>query len=451
MAVPIRDPRLQRRLTTTVAALTKRPNSSFPQALGRGAALEGAYRLLNNERIDWQELLAPHVAQTVQRVVDQGVCLAIHDSSSFMFGGEAARSDTGSLDGHGASFLGHFALAFSAAEVPRPLGILGIEAIFRPEGPRRRKQDWEVRYASADKESLRWPRMVAAVEALIDRRSSLIHLMDSEGDDFSLLTQLTHGSHRFVIRARANRALTNDQGRLHDSLATVTSVACRPVPIGGRSKAACHGRKTKHQPRDPRIAKLHMSAQHVEVKRPDHLDKLAPTSLALNVIHVYETDAPDGVEPVDWKLYSSEPIETPEQILTIVDYYRRRWLIEEYFKALKTGCAYEKRQLENRHALLNALALLAPIACGLLSLRHESRESTAATSLTPRQIEVLRAVSRPPLKAAPTARELMLAVAALGGHIKNNGDPGWLVLGRGYLDLLAYELGWAARERCDQS
>jgi hypothetical protein len=47
----------------------------------------------------------------------------------------------------------------------------------------------------------------------------------------------------------------------------------------------------------------------------------------------------------------------------------------------------------------------------------------------------------------------MLAVAALGGHLKSNGDPGWLVLGRGMHDLLLLELGWRAREeaRSDQS
>ena len=45
--------------------------------------------------------------------------------------------------------------------------------------------------------------------------------------------------------------------------------------------------------------------------------------------------------------------------------------------------------------------------------------------------------------------DAMLAVAALGGHLKRNGDPGWLVLGRGMHDLLVMELGWRAREQAD--
>ena len=36
----------------------------------------------------------------------------------------------------------------------------------------------------------------------------------------------------------------------------------------------------------------------------------------------------------------------------------------------------------------------------------------------------------------------MLGIAGLGGHIKNNGDPGWIVLGRGLDKLLAFEEGY---------
>jgi hypothetical protein len=445
------DVRLQRRFQGIVAAVSRRPERSFPQVLPDSADLEAVYRFLSNERVDWQQLLAPEIAQTVERVVAARTGYAIHDSSSMMMTGEAARGDVGSLDGHGASFLAHFCLAVSVGETPEPLGLLGIDALFRPDGPRRHKQQWLDVYNREDKESLRWPRMVQHAETLIAGRASLLHLMDSEGDDFALMASLTGQSRRFVIRARANRALADDGGRLDEALATVEAVACRQVSLGARSKAACHGRKTKHTPRAPRVAKLQIRASRVCLRRPDHVGGAQPSSLTLNVVHVSELDVPDGQDPVDWKLYTSEPIDTPEQIIAVVDHYRVRWMIEEYFKSLKSGCSFEKRQVESRRALLNTLALYAPIACRLLALRHESRAGGVPTSLTSRQIQVLRAVRRKPLPEQPTARELMLAVAGLGGHIKNNGEPGWQVLGRGYLDLLAYEAGWVARENCDQS
>lgn len=52
--------------------------------------------------------------------------------------------------------------------------------------------------------------------------------------------------------------------------------------------------------------------------------------------------------------------------------------------------------------------------------------------------------------AKPTVQDAMRAIAGLGGHLPRNGDPGWLVLGRGMHDLLLHdllllELGWRAR------
>jgi hypothetical protein len=136
-----------------------------------------------------------------------------------------------------------------------------------------------------------------------------------------------------------------------------------------------------------------------------------------------------------------------------VDCYRARWVIEEYFKAIKTGCQYESRQLETAESLLNALAIFAPVAWRLLLLRHLARcdgNATATDALTAKQVQVLKAVAKKPLPAKPTARDAMLAIAALGGHLKNNGDPGWLVLGRGLHDLLLLELGWRAREEAEK-
>lgn len=90
---------------------------------------------MNDKRVEWQQLLAPEVAQAVARVAEAGTAYAIHDSSNMMMTGEAARDDVGSLTGYGASFLGHFHLAASMGRPSGLLGLLGIEALFRPDGP----------------------------------------------------------------------------------------------------------------------------------------------------------------------------------------------------------------------------------------------------------------------------------------------------------------------------
>lgn len=59
------DVRLSRRFEVILEAVSKFPDRSFPQAFSTPAELEAAYRFLNNERVDWQELLAPEIDQTV--------------------------------------------------------------------------------------------------------------------------------------------------------------------------------------------------------------------------------------------------------------------------------------------------------------------------------------------------------------------------------------------------
>ena len=131
------------------------------------------------------------------------------------------------------------------------------------------------------------------------------------------------------------------------------------------------------------------------------------------------------------------------------------WVIEEFFKAPKTGCSFERGQLESMHTLQNALALFIPIAWSLLRLRTLARdypELPASAVLEPVEITVLQRMKLVPSRSTLTAREALLAVAQLGGPLKPNGEPGWLVLGRGHQELIAMAAGFRlATPNWDQS
>ncbi len=112
----------------------------------------------------------------------------------------------------------------------------------------------------------------------------------------------------------------------------------------------------------------------------------------------------------------------------------------KYFKALESGCNYEKRQLESRHTLLNALGIL-PSAAGLALTDPFARSPTTPTSanavLDAVEIHVLRKLSRDiKLDDRPTAAQAFYAIARLGGHFPQNGRPGWKVLWTGLQKLL---------------
>jgi hypothetical protein len=175
--------------------------------------------------------------------------------------------------------------------------------------------------------------------------------------------------------------------------------------------------------------------------RPNVRSKGLPTDLALNAVHVLEKDPPAGEEPVEWVLLTNLPAQTAQQAARVVDIYRKRWLIEEFFKALKTGCSVERRQLETADSLINMTALFLPIAARLLHLRNLARDAPDTPALavcSADELEVLKRISIEKLPEQPTAQHVLWAVARLGGHLKSNGNPGWMVLARGWLKFAEF-------------
>ena len=147
---------------------------------------------------------------------------------------------------------------------------------------------------------------------------------------------------------------------------------------------------------------------------------------------------------MEWLLATTEPIATPEQINRVIDTYRTRWMIEEYFKVLKTGCSIENRQHEKLSTILNILAVSIPVACHLLTLRtmaSQSPELSSHTFISPIQRNLLAANFPERADQLGTVQGVLAAIARLGGHLKHSGPPGWLVLSRGYRKLLDWEVG----------
>lgn len=384
--------------------------------------------------------------------------LALHDTTSFEFAPDSLiRDELGWLTRSKRGFLGHFALAISADGLRRPLGLLGLSVLFRPAfeaGSSKKKKSHATN--ELEGEARRWEDLAGEVSERLATHAEVIHIMDREADAYPLLVSHFKQSRRFVVRVLHDRKLAEDQEaevlKLFAALEVSQGVLKREVRLSKRKARPEPAARKKHPARQERLAKLHFSAKTVTLEPPKRT-KLP--RLTLNVVRVWEPEPPEGQEPIEWKLFTSEPVDTPEQVAMVVDWYRARWVIEEFFKALKTGCAYEKRQLESKHAMLNALAVLAPVAWRLLFLRSLGRnhpDLPATEVFTDGQIKLLTVLNKEfnlkvKLSRKPTVQQAMLVVAELGGYVKHSGGPpGWMVLGSGLQELLFAELVWSVRQ-----
>jgi len=460
-ALILPDKRLVERVRSCVAAAWKAPSTSFPKMLEDVASLEGAYRLLNNERVSFDALHGAHQARTIERCASASSLVVVHDTTDVQTP-YALASEVGYLSTGEVGYRAHVTVAVSIEpnRPIRPLGVLSVQPTFRAE---RSKSNRKKRNSGAetarwkDRESARWGRGVEASAQALAGCQSVVHVMDREADSYALFSQIQQLGHGFVIRLRTERrarhaddALDDDEWSTLGKLATeMKGVFKRDVPLSKRGAKRPPASLKTHPPRETREASLHFSAIQIETPKPHYVAN-APASLSLGFVRVWEPHPPEGQEPVEWLLITNEPCETPEEIVRVVDLYRCRWIIEDFFKALKTGCALQERQLESRHALLNALALFLPIAVHLLWIRtcaRDTPDAPASDVFTPLQLTVLRHRSHRRLPDNPTAKQALWVLAGIGGHIPNNGWPGWQVLGRAFVTLLEATAVWQIATR----
>lgn len=440
--VDLGDRRREARLERMVGRMADDPSKSFPEALVTVKELEAGYRFLGNEDIDAAAILGPHRERSWERAKCGQWVLSIEDTTEMRFGGAVKREDLGPLLNGGHGFYLHTALLASldeGADRAIPLGIPTYELLVRTENkPVLTKEQAS---ASPEKESLRWSRVMAAVdEAAAAHGVSVVHVADREAGHYDLLAAASERGGRFVVRIQAG---FGTKGVLTPgasvSLERTVSVSAKPTGRGAR----------KLPGRAMRIANLVVTTCGIDIPRPRKGTHPLPLP-RLNLVEVQEIDPPEDQPAVHWRLLTTEQVETVEDIARVVDSYRARWLIEELFKALKTGCAYEARQLTSRHALENALAVFLPMAWHMLLMRGVARDAPAtpaAQLVTPTQLKVLHHLAKPAnnrwgirLSANPDATELLYAIARMGGHLRNNGTPGWITLRRGMDKLYQLEI-----------
>lgn len=437
------DERLNSRLRTLVSSLVADPSVSLPRAFD-SAGLEAAYRFFSNPRVTPDDILSPHIEATRARCGQESEFLVIHDTTSFSYRFDGQREGLGRAQLQNLKsrqvFFAHASLAVAADGTRRPLGVVAFAT-------------WARGDVRSGVEHLRWETQARVAASRLGNSDKAIHVMDREADDYEMFVALSQGNHRFIVRCQYNRVLEQEaKAYLNDVLVTLNATVQRQAHLSRRqpNRVALHARV--HPPREARVAQLSIAAAEVVLKKPGRCKGSSPavtipSSLTVNAVRVWEPAPPSDEVPVEWILYTTDPIDTPEQLVAIVDRYRARWTIEEYFKAIKTGCDFERRQLREYEALVNLLATFAPIAYRLLLLRSEARrtpEAAASTVLSSDQLDVLKAKGRIRLSESPTVREVYLAVAALGGHIKYSGNPGWLTLARGFEKLETLAEGWAA-------
>src|SRR5437588_4098110 len=425
--VQLYDMRRTRRAVQAASNLAENPLGSLPAQMHTWKETKALYRLLDEPDVTFASLIQPHLQQTREQANASRVVLLVQDTTDIDLSHRHKISGVGQIGNErGRGFFVQTVLAVRP-ERREMLGCLAQEPFVRiraPEGEQRdqrRKRD--------KRETDVWMRQVDAM-GTPEPGSLWVHVGDRGADMFPFFQACQTTQTHFLVRAAQNRRVEESEEEITYSLLRARSwpsQGSRPFEVPAR-----HG----HQGRS---TQLQLSFGQMTLLPPRHEPRASKQPLTVWVIRVWEEQAPEGEEPLEWVLLTSVPTTTLEQAWERVDWYRHRWLVEDYHQCLKSGCRIEQRQLQTVDALMRLLGLLSPLAVRLLQVRACAREDPqrpAYEVIEPLMLAVLAEhAGRSPL--SMTVGTFWIEVARMGGYLarSHDGPPGWRTIWKGWLSL----------------
>ena len=443
-ACDLGDKRRTNRLINVAAQFAKNPSASLPNQLDHWSDLKAAYRFFDCEQVTFEAIARPHWTRTrTQAQQDGDRILVIGDTTELDFGKFREIQGVGPTgNGSGQGFLLHNAMMVDA-DSHEIFGIAGQTIHHRKKKGRNAKRLSTARQRKRnDRESLVWGKVIDDIGAPPEN-TQYVHVFDRGADNFEVYCHLLQHRSDWVIRASqmARYVQVGEEGNLERMRLKTFLGRLKPF---GRYTLSLRTRG-KQAARD---AELEVRVGKVYIPRPLHASpwvrKLAQPAIAMWVVEVVEVNAPQGVAPIRWVLFTSLPIKTFEDAWQVIGYYELRWLIEEYHKALKTGCRAESHQLKTGDRLEALIGLASVVALRLLQLKSIARTSpeVLAQRVVPAVwLQMLKLASKGLNRVHDmTVGQFYRAVAKLGGFLARTGDgePGWITIWRGWEKLNMY-------------
>ena len=310
--------------------------------------------------------------------------LAIQDTSEINYQAQSGRKHGLGTVGNGTDvgLFVHPVLAVDA-QTQECLGLVDAQIWRRTK----KKAKNYKRLPIEEKESYRWVQGGNQAKEVLADADTVTVIDDREGDIYEKWARLPDARTHLLTRASRDRSVANG-GRLFPTLAG--------LPEAYRYLLKLPARPGK---RDARTAHMSVRFGRIRIRRPQACsDRNAPPEIELCAIEVRELDPPPG-DAVCWRLLTTHPVESVEQALAVIGWYRLRWNIEQLFRTLKRqGLGIEQSVIEDGEALEKLVVIALIVATTtmqlVLSRADNSNAAPATHAFDPEQIEVLHALQK---------------------------------------------------------
>lgn len=248
------------------------------------------------------------------------------------------------------------------------IGLIHSQFLSRTEGNRTSRRSKPVQ----EKESYRWLEGATKAGQVCASARKITVVADRESDIFEAFA-LRPENVDLVIRSAHNRSL--EEGEL----------LCEKLdnlPISGEVEIEVPtkpGRKARQAIMTVRMMETCLSCPAQGIR------KGLPKTVGIAVVDVRETHLPiDGNKAIHWRLLTTHKISNLTDALAIIDIYRRRWVIEQLFRTLKThGFDVENVQIAEETPVRNLVMAALIAAVTVQQLVHAREGGLEPSSLRP--------------------------------------------------------------------
>jgi hypothetical protein len=309
-----------------------------------------------------EEMIATAAAHTARAAEGRHV-LAIQDTTELNFSKHGGSKRGFGRVGNGID-IGLFLhpVVVVAADSGGILGLAEALTINRtqPVTEHRRKRP------NDQKESRRWLDGLASASQVLSQARQVTMIADRECDFYAELIAPRPDHVQLLIRSGQNRALVGG-GLLFAAADAFAIVARRTIDVPARPGG-----------RPARKAELAIGFGAVSIARPGHQPKDWPQSVELRLVIAREIDPPNGEKPIVWRLLTTHAVERLADAERIIAFYRRRWIIEQVFRTLKTqGFDLEESQVLDADTMIKLATATLIAAVRVMQLVMARDGSTA--------------------------------------------------------------------------
>jgi Transposase DNA-binding/Transposase DDE domain/Transposase Tn5 dimerisation domain len=405
-AADLGDARRTHRLVSIMAAIARAPDESLPRQLGSLANTKAGYRLFDCGAVTREAVMNPHVAQCHAAAARHPIVLMVHDDTILDFSPHRTLKGAGRVgDDRGTGFLAHSCLAVLPSGAT--LGLAHQTIWTRPPKG----------VTPQTREAAVWADTVETIGRPPDR-TTFVSVGDRGADIFAHLERVREAGWDAVVRAARERRLVQGGGSL-TALRAARAMGASTIRTKIGEAVVC------------------VAWRELELLPPRNSSR-GRTPIRVRGVRVWN-------DRLEWLLLTTRPIESLDQALEIVSWYTRRWIVEEFHKAWKTGCRAEERRLTQADRLVPRLGALAIVAVRLLTLRDAARrDGTAPADAPAAALKVLAAKLQRPAECVESNRAFLRGVAQLGGFLArtSDGEPGWQTLWKGWSVLMTLVEGY---------